>query len=528
MTLFPLPKHTFIPILQHTISYLKKKGVEYADIRLEESLSEGVMARNGEIDRLWDNLDTGFGTRVLYKGAWGFAASSLLTETEARKIADDALSQAKAIAEISHKPQATSHKLIHRNPPVRVKYKAPCQIDPFSIPIEERLSPILKATSLHFNSPLPALRSKKIHTIEGFLDFQKTHKTFLNTEGSFIEQEICTSGAGIKVIAIDGSDVQVRSFPDSHNGIFRQGGYERIIEMEIPKNTPRIIEEAIMLLNAKECPSGEKTVILGGSQVALQIHESIGHAVELDRAMGMEVSLAGGTFLTPDKLGKQICSKIVNIYADPTIEGGAGSYLYDDEGVKAKRVDIIQDGRFVDFLTSRETAKRSGVGGGKWGVGKKPAPRIKYGAGSAGSKQGSNGSVRASSWNNIPIIRMSNINLEPMEGSLNDLIADTKDGIFLQTNKSWSIDTLRLNFQFGMEIGWEIKKGKITRPLKNPVYSGITPEFWKRCDAICGTEEWQMYGLNSCGKGDPIQSISVGHGAAPARFDRVKIGAVKC
>jgi len=244
--------------------------------------------------------------------------------------------------------------------------------------------------------------------------------------------------------------------------------------------------------------------------------------------MGMEVSLAGGTFLTPDKLGKQICSKIVNIYADPTIEGGAGSYLYDDEGVKAKRVDIIQDGRFVDFLTSRETAKRSGVGGGKWGVGKKPAPRIKYGAGSAGSKQGSNGSVRASSWNNIPIIRMSNINLEPMEGSLNDLIADTKDGIFLQTNKSWSIDTLRLNFQFGMEIGWEIKKGKITRPLKNPVYSGITPEFWKRCDAICGTEEWQMYGLNSCGKGDPIQSISVGHGAAPARFDRVKIGAVKC
>src|SRR3989304_2881069 len=385
MALFPLPKHTFIPILQHTISYLKKKGVEYADIRLEESLSEGVMARNGELDRLWDNLDTGFGTRVLYKGAWGFAASSLLTETEARKIADDALSQAKAIAEISHKPQATSHKLIHRNPPVRVKYKAPCQIDPFSIPIEERLSPILKATSLHFNSPLPALRSKKIHTIEGFLDFQKTHKTFLNTEGSFIEQEICTSGAGIKVIAIDGSDVQVRSFPDSHNGIFRQGGYERIIEMEIPKNTPRIIEEAIMLLNAKECPSGEKTVILGGSQVALQIHESIGHAVELDRAMGMEVSLAGGTFLTPDKLGKQI------VCAEGAADAGCGSGgelgcgLLSNEDIKARRVDIIKNGRFKNFLSSRGSAKVMGI---------KP-----------------NGSVRASSWNNIPIIRMSNINI---------------------------------------------------------------------------------------------------------------------
>jgi len=500
MTLFPLPKHTFIPILQHTISYLKKKGVEYAGIRLEESLSEGVMARNGEIDRLWDNLDTGFGIRVLHKDAWGFAASSLLTETEARKAACEAISQAKAIAKIQG-ARGKGQGSIHKNPPVKIKYKSPCQIDPFSISIEERLSPILKSTSLHLNSPLSALRSKKIHTIEGFMDFQKTHKIFLNTEGSFIEQEFFLSGAGIKVIAIDGNDVQLRSFPDSHHGLFRQGGYERIIEMDIPENTSRIIEEALLLLKADECPSGEKTVILGGSQVALQIHESIGHAVELDRAMGMEVSLAGGTFLTPDKLGKQICSKIVNIYADPTIEGGAGSYLYDDEGVKAERVEIIKNGRFKNFLSSRESAKVMGI---------KP-----------------NGSVRASSWNNIPIIRMSNINIESGEGSLDDLISDTRDGIVLKTNKSWSIDTLRLNFQFGMEIGWEIKKGKIIRPLKNPVYSGITPEFWKSCNAICGKEEWQMHGLNSCGKGDPVQSISVGHGAAPARFGKVRVGAVR-
>src|SRR3989344_5730804 len=429
MTLFPLPKHTFIPILQHIISYLKKKGVEYADIRLEESLSEGVMARNGEIDRLWDNLDTGFGIRVLHKDAWGFAASSLLTETEARKAACEAISQAKAIAKIQG-ARGRGQGVIDKKPPINSKYKAPCQIDPFSMSIEDRLSPILKATSLHLTSHISHLTSQKVHTIEGFMDFQKTHKIFLSTDGSFIEQEIFTSGAGIKVIAIDGNDVQVRSFPDSHHGLFRQGGYERIIEMDIPENTSRIIEEALLLLKADECPSGEKTIILGGSQVALQIHESIGHAVELDRAMGMEISLAGGTFLTPDKLGKQICSKIVNIYADPTIEGGAGSYLYDDEGIKTRRVDIIKNGRFVDFLTSRETAKF---------LGKK-----------------SNGSVRANGWNNIPIIRMSNINIEPAEkGSLNDLIADTKDGILLETNKSWSIDTLRLNFQFGMEIGWE-------------------------------------------------------------------------
>jgi len=501
MTLSPLPKHTFISILQHTISYLKKKGVEYADIRLEECVSEGVMARNGEIDRLWDNLDIGFGIRVLHKGAWGFAASSLLTETEARKAACEAISQAKAIAKIQG-ARGRGQGVIDKKPPINSKYKAPCQIDPFSMSIEDRLSPILKATSLHLTSHISHLTSQKVHTIEGFMDFQKTHKIFLSTEGSFIEQEIFTSGAGIKVIAIDGNDVQVRSFPDSHHGLFRQGGYERIIEMDIPENTSRIIEEALLLLKADKCPSGEKTIILGGSQVALQIHESIGHAVELDRAMGMEISLAGGTFLTPDRLGMPVGSSIVNIFADPTIEGGAGSYLYDDEGVKAARVEIIKNGRFKNFLSSKESAKVMGI---------KP-----------------NGSVRASSWNNIPIIRMSNINIEPAEkGSLNDLIADTKDGILLETNKSWSIDTLRLNFQFGMEIGWEIKKGKITRPLKNPVYSGITPEFWKSCNAICGKEEWQMHGLNSCGKGDPVQSISVGHGAAPARFGKVRVGAVR-
>jgi len=493
MTYTTLTKYSFINVLEHTISYLKKKGVAYADIRLEESVSEGVMVRDGEIDRLWDNLDTGFGIRVLFKGAWGFAASSLLTETESRKAADEALLQAKAVGSLKQKKVS-----IDKNLPVRFKHKSPCHVDPFIIPVEERLYPILKATSLHKN----CRQYKKIHSIEGFMDFQKRHKTFLNTEGSFIEQEIFLSGAGIKVIAIDGRDVQVRSFPDSHNGIFRQGGYERIIEMDIPNNAPRAIEDALLLLKADECPSGERTVILGGSQVALQIHESIGHAVELDRAMGMEVSLAGGTFLTSDSIGTRICSDIINITADPAIEVGAGSYIYDDEGMEAKKVEIIKNGRFKNFLTSRETAKSSGM---------KP-----------------NGSVRASNWSNIPLIRMSNINLEPGEGRLNDLIADTRDGILLQTNKSWSIDTLRLNFQFGTEIGWEIKKGRITRALKNPVYFGITPQFWKSCNAVCDREEWQMYGLNNCGKGDPIQNISVGHGAVPARFSKVKAGAVKC
>lgn len=206
--------------------------------------------------------------------------------------------------------------------------------------------------------------------------------------------------------------------------------------------------------------------------------------------------------MTIDKLGSlKYGSSIINIVADSTIDGGLGTFGYDDEGVKACRSDIIKDGIHVGYLNSRETARVT--------------------------KQAPNGCMRADGWNKIPLIRMTNINLEPGNCELDALIADTKNGILVDTNKSWSIDDKRLNFQFGQEIAWQIKDGKLGQIYKNPLYTGMTPQFWNSCDAICNNNHWHIWGIPSCGKGEPMQIAHVAHGAAPARFRNVKVGASK-
>ena len=243
------------------------------------------------------------------------------------------------------------------------------------------------------------------------------------------------------------------------------------------------------------------TLIIDSPQLALQVHESCGHPIELDRVLGMEASFAGTSFLTLDKLDSlRYGSEIVNMEADATVPGGLGTFGFDDEGVAAQKVPIVTEGRFVGYLTSRETAPIIG--------------------------RRSMGSSRASGWNVIPLIRMTNVNLRPgSAGSLDDLIADTSDGLFVSTNLSWSIDDRRLNFQFGTEIGWLIKDGRLTQMVKNPTYTGITPQFWGSCDAICSEPAWQLWGVPNCGKGEPMQTHGVGHGAAPARFRGVQVGA---
>jgi TldD protein len=256
------------------------------------------------------------------------------------------------------------------------------------------------------------------------------------------------------------------------------------------------------LLKAPPCPAAETTIIIGSSQMALQVHESCGHPAELDRVLGTEISLAGGSFMTLDKVNNlKYGSPIVNIVQDATIEGGLGTFGYDDEGVKACRTYIVREGVLTGYLTSRETA-----------------PIL---------NTVSNGCMRADGWNRIPLIRMTNINLEPGEWAFDDLIADTGDGILFETNKSWSIDDKRLNFQFGTEIAWQIKDGKKRQIYKNPVYTGITPQFWNSCDAICNKNHWHIWGIPSCGKGEPMQTAHVAHGAAPTRFRNITVGVAK-
>jgi TldD protein len=344
------------------------------------------------------------------------------------------------------------------------------------------------------------------------LAFWQEDKTFANTDGAFLEQTIVESGGGVEAMAVDRErgEVQKRSYPNSFGRDQRQEGWEAILAMDLPANASRVGEEAVALLTADQCPSGVTTLILGATQLALQVHESCGHPIELDRVFGTEASYAGTSFLTPEKYNTlRYGSDVVNLTADATIPGGLGTFGWDDEGVPAQRVPIVRDGIFCGYLTSRETAQqlREIVGDG--------AP------------EASGGAMRADGWNRIPLIRMTNVSLEPGEWEFDDMIADTDEGIYMELNKSWSIDDKRLNFQFGTEIAYEIKNGKMGRMLKNATYTGITPKFWGSCDAICNQDHWRVWGTPNCGKGQPGQVAHTGHGTAPARFRNVQVGVMK-
>jgi TldD protein len=305
----------------------------------------------------------------------------------------------------------------------------------------------------------------------------------------------------------EAGEVQKRSYPNSFGRDQRAEGWEAILAMDLPGNAERIGNEAVALLSAKPCPSGVTTVILGPTQMALQIHESCGHPIELDRVFGSEASYAGTSFLTPEKLNAlRYGSELVNITADATTPGGLGTFGWDDEGVPAQRVPIVRDGIFCGYLTSRETAQqlREIVGD--------EAP------------ESSGGAMRADGWGRVPLVRMTNVNLEPGDWEFDDLVADTDDGIYMEVNKSWSIDDKRLNFQFGTEIAYEIKGGQLGAMLKNATYTGITPQFWASCDAICNENHWRAWGTANCGKGQPGQTAHTGHGTAAARFRNVRVG----
>ncbi|MCD6326651.1 TldD/PmbA family protein [bacterium] len=476
--------------LRGAIEHAGKLDASYADIRLLNMVTENIDVKNGTVEVITSREMMGFGIRVIVNGSWGFASSSLVNEKELRRVAELAVQIAKASATLKTEDVVLADTEIFQD-----RYETPIKKDPFAIPLKSKIALLLEADKV--------LRAKKgVKISEAGMKFYRTEKTFISSEGADIDQVIYESGAGITATAIDGDKMQVRSFPNSFRGNYGTAGYEYIENLNLVGQAPRVADEAVALLTAKECPSITTSLIIGGSQLALQVHESCGHPVELDRVFGMEASYAGTSFMTPEKLNKlQYGSKIVNIYADATTPGGLGTFGFDDEGVKAQRTPIIKDGLFVGYLTSRETA-------------------IKLG-------QKSNGAMRGDGWWSIPLIRMVNVNLEPGDWEFDDLVKDTQDGIYVETNKSWSIDDKRLNFHFGCEIGWEIKNGKIGDMVKNPAYTGITPEFWNSCDAICNKNHWVVWGTPNCGKGQPGQTAHVAHGTAPSRFRNVKVGVSK-
>lgn len=468
------------------IDHARALGAEYADVRIVRSDSEHVLLRTGKVEGLSRNSSYGFGMRVIVDGAWGFAGSPNVSDEEGLRVAEEAISVAKASALAKHKDVVLAEVASYDG-----CFTMEFDVDPFDIPLEDKIGLLRDADEV-------LRQNEKVKLTDCSMNFWKFDQVFASSEGSYIEQKKVESGAGISATAIEGAEVQRRSYPCSSGGDFAAAGYEFVEAMDLVSHAERVAMEAVELLSAPACPSGDQTLILEGSILALQLHESCGHPIELDRVFGPESSFAGTSFLTTDKLDNfEYGSRIVNITADATLSGGLGSFFFDDEGVPAQRVDIVRNGVFHGYLTSRETAAEMG-----WQSG---------------------GAMRADGWDRIPLIRMTNINLLPGDWTFDELIADTPDGIYAADVSSWSIDDKRLNFQFGTEIAWEIKDGSIGRILKNPIYSGMTPQFWGGCDAICGEDDWHLWGVPNCGKGEPMQVAHVGHGVAPSRFRKVRM-----
>jgi len=478
-------------LMMRALDLAQRHGAQYADVRMVENRTESISVKDRIVERISSFETQGLGVRVLVDGAWGFASSRNLTNDEIDQITKQAMEIARASGMVSGEKVDLGLKVDSQG-----SYHTPYKINPFSVPIEDKLALLMNADAEM--GKVKGVRTRRTHATA-----QREHKLFANTEGAYTEQTLLETGGGIQATAVGGSEIQVRSYPNAFARQQVTGGWEELLGWDLPGNGQRVASEAVALLTADPCPANiTTTLILGGSQLALQVHESCGHPTELDRVYGSEAAYAGTSFLTTEKLGNfQYGSAVVNLTADSVRPLGLGTFGWDDEGVPAQSTPLVKEGLFVGYLMSRETA-------------------IKLG-------RTSNACMRASSWNRIPIIRMVNVSLEPGTWKFDDLVEDTEDGIYMEMNRSWSIDDRRYNFQFGTEIGYEIKHGKMGRLLRNCTYTGITPEFWNSCDAVCNADHWVMWGTPNCGKGQPSQVAHTGHGSAPARFRNVRIGVLK-
>ncbi|GIM90284.1 TldD/PmbA family protein [Paractinoplanes toevensis] len=455
-------------------------GARYADARIMLRRTESMSARNGDVEDLNSDESAGLGVRALVGSSWGFYAVPDLSDSAARAAGRRAAQIAAASATVP-------------GPPIELvpagagaaSWASECRIDPLAVPLAEKGDLLVRATQ--------AAKEAGADQAEAGYAIWDTHKWFVSSDGHRIDQHVRECGGSVTASALGDGEVQRRGWGHQYG----TRGWELIEELDLVGNAPRMAEEARALTTAPLCPSGETTLILGGDQLALQIHESVGHAIELDRILGWEAAFAGTSWLDLEKLGSlRYGSELMNITIDPTIPGALGSFGYDDEGTPAARRDAVRDGIWVGVLAGRDSAAVAG---------------LDYA-----------GSVRSDGWARLPMVRMTNVGLEPGPHTLDEIIAATDDGIYMETNRSWSIDDRRLNFQFGCEIGYEIKNGKRGRMLRNPTYTGIGPRFWQSMDML--SAETVPYGIPNCGKGQPGQVGHTAHSAAPARFTNVRVG----
>jgi TldD protein len=461
-------------------------GARYADARVMIIRHELMEARNRVVEDLTQTENAGIGVRALIGSSWGFQATPTLTAAAARGAGEGAAAVARASGRVAGPPLDLAPA-----PVVEAEWSSTWQLHPLDdISLAEKGDLLVDATG--------AANDAGVTLAQASYQVWDTEKWFASSEGSRISQRLVECGAVVDATAIGDGETQRRSYPGVR-GQYGTQGWELVRGLDLVTNAATMAEQAVALLEAPQCPEGTTTVVLDSDQVALQIHESVGHAVELDRILGWEAAFAGTSWLDPKQLGDlRFGSEVMQITADATLPGAMGSFGYDDEGVPAQSVDIVRDGMWVGVLSGRDSAPLVGLASG--------------------------GMVRADGPARLPMVRMTNVGLRPGESSLDEMIAGTDDGIYMQTNRSWSIDDKRLNFQFGCEIGWEIKDGRLGRMLKNPTYTGIGPTFWASLDAVGRADEWTVWGVPHCGKGQPLQVGHTGHHAAPARFRNVRVG----
>ncbi|MET0838878.1 MAG: TldD/PmbA family protein [Marmoricola sp.] len=458
-------------------------GARYADARVMHRRSESMSARNGEVESLAQDTNSGLGVRALVGSGWGFFAVPDLEPAAARAAGHRAaeIAAASALVGRDDSPLIPSE-------PVTGSWTSECLTDPFAVSLADKGDLLVRATT--------TMREHGADIAEGQYQLWDTEKWFVSSEGHRIDQRIRESGAGIMSTAIGEDETQRRSYPAAR-GQYGTRGWEFVEEIDLEAHAARVGSESRELLTAPMCPSGETDLILGAEQLALQIHESVGHAIELDRILGWEAAYAGTSWLDLAQLGSLTYgSPLMNITIDPTIPGALGSFGYDDEGTPATKRDAVREGIWVGVLAGRDSAAVAG---------------LDYG-----------GSVRADGWSRLPMVRMTNVGLEPGPHTFEEIVAATDDGIYMETNRSWSIDDRRLNFQFGTEVGYEVKNGRLGRLLRNPTYTGIGPQFWSSMDML--SNDVVAWGTPNCGKGQPGQTGHTGHPAAPARFRNVRVG----
>jgi len=473
-------------LLKMACDLARHEGCQFADARYLSIRKQRVTSRDQAISSGSESDDRGFGVRVLFQDAWGFASSPNYNADEVVKVVALALRIARASAlapragGINWAPEAA----------LRLEFKSDCRQEPFEVSLEDKADLLISANEV-------MLRNKTIKRAQGFLSFKRVQRWYVNTEGSECHSDVTTSESMIWAVAVGQDDFQTRHWqaPASNRG------FESYSKQDFVEQAERIAAEAEQKLTARLAPEGDFDIVTDSENLSLTIHESVGHATELDRVMGYEVSMAGASFVSRDKMGNfQYGSDQVTLIADNTLEHGLATQGFDDDGVPGQRWEIVKDGIFQTYSSGREFAHYA-------------------------DEDRSRGSCRADHWSSIPIVRIPNLFLAPGKKALSpdELIGDIEHGLYFEGMDSFSIDQWRLNFQFGGNAVWEIKNGRKTGMLKAALYQSSTPYFWNACDASCDERFWKPHGVTTCGKGDPMQVAQMTHGAAPTRFRKIRI-----